>query len=200
MLKQYLSLELMLNNQKMEKGYDFSFNQYCDALKKHIKIDLNNNFKDLFVKNFLRRYFTLDNAFDDYDIFFDYLENAFETILPIYERRYLFILSVNEKDLLENAESEQITDTTGTQSSKAHSKNYGSQFPSELINHDSLEYANTGSVADSEGSGDSTGHSKTTTKNTVGSRLDRAEKFLSLQMNIFNDLIDEFKNLFVLVY
>lgn len=216
LLKQYLSLDLMLNNEKMLKGYDFTFKQYCNALNNHIPIQLNETFKDLFIRNFLRRYFYVSTIADDYDLFFDYLESEFAVILPVYEKRYNLINSLTDADLFETTDTESITDSNGKANSQnttdsnssAESKSYGSEFPEEIVDYDSINYSNSGTHTESSGTGknvsnsdsNNTEHSETKVKNKFGNRLDRSEMYLRLQMNIFDDLLNEFKNLFIMIY
>ena len=210
----------MLKNEKLLKGYDFTFSQYCNALNEHIKIELDKDFKNLFIRNFLKRYFYVNTIADDYDLFFDYMETEFETVLPLYEKQYLLIKSLKDEDLFENAES--TTDSNGkantknkttsktTNKSDANSKSFGSRFPEEIVNHDSINYSDSGNHTESEGNGqtdtdgttdsDSTNENHVVFKNKVGSRLDRTERFIQLQTNIFNNLLNEFKDLFIMIY
>ena len=214
----------MFKNQPLLKGYDYSYSQYVEQLKTHININLDTEFKDLFSKKFYTRYQSVNTIMDNFDDFFAMLEAEFQMILPLYEKKYLYIKSLNDGDLYEtaHAESETVTDgtqnstanssqkstTNSSQKSKANSKSYGSGFPSEMIDHDSLEYATDGTTSKSDGEGtsksdsqtDSQTDSKTTSKNTVGSRIDRMEKMLYLQQNIFEECVNQFKKLFIMIY
>ena len=212
MFKQSLALELLLENQKMERGFDFSFKQYTEQLKKHITIELDENFINLFVKKFYSRYNSIDTIMDEFDTFFAMLETEFEIILPIYEKKFLIIQSINDDDLKDTSTLESETISKGTnkqkseESSSASSKSFASSFPAELINHDSLEYASDGTHSNSSGNGNSssegenTADSKTLTTNKVGSRLDRMERYLTLQQNVIESCVDEFKKLFIMIY
>ena len=200
MIKQMLSLEMLLNNVKMEQGYDFSFNQYCEQLKKHITFPIDEKFKDLFCKKFFSRYNSVDTIMDNFDTYIAMLESDFEIILPLYEKKFLYIQSLNNDDLFETAKAESETTANSSQNSSAKSKSFGSSFPSEMIDHDSLEYATDGTHSISEGDGSSKSNSKTVTKNTVGSRLDRLEKMIQAQQNVIEDCVNEFKHLFIMIY
>ena len=199
-----LSLEMLLNGEKMNQGFDFSFSQYCEQLKKHIDIELDSSFEDLFVKKFYTRFNSVDTIADNFDNYIAMLETEFSIVLPLYNKKYLYIKNLAESDLLEGAvsESESETNADSSQKSNAKSNSFGSSFPSEMVNHDSLEYATDGTHSTSEGDGSSQSNSKvkTTTKNTVGSRLDRMDKMLSLQQNVIEDCVNEFKKLFIMIY
>lgn len=212
MIKQMLSLEMLLNNEKMNQGFDFSFSQYVEQLKKHIEIPLDEEFKDLFARKFYTRYNSVQTIMDNFDNYIAMLETEFAVILPIYNKKYLIIKSLNDSDLYDNAIFDSTTKSTGNnensseQSSNAKSKSFGSSFPSEMVSHDSLEYATDGTHSTSEGSGSSKSSGKQQTEsethstNKVGSRLDRMRKFTELQQNVFEDCLNQFKRLFIMIY
>lgn len=228
MLKQYLAYELMTSGETMLKGYDFTFKQYCEALQKHIPDGLDTVFIKRFVQNFFKRYSTVKTVADDFDIFFAFLETEFETVLPLYERQFLLINDLTFADLIETSEYESTTDSnsnaennssskndsTTKNESSAESKSFGSRFPEQIVNHDSINFSDSGTHSDSSGNGkttvDSSGtgkttgktnsHSVTKNKNAVGSRIDRSERFLALQVNVINEALNAFKDLFIMIY
>lgn len=204
MFKQSLAFEMMMKNEKMERGFDFSFSQYVEQLKSHINISLDKDFINLFAKKFFSRYNSVDTIMDEFDTFFAMLETDFEIILPLYEKSFLAVKSISNDDLKESSllETESVSKGKSSENSSANSKSFASSFPAEMINHDSLEYASDGTHSNSSGSGNSSSETESNTKTTnqVGSRVDRIERFLSAQQNVIEKCVDEFKKLFIMIY
>lgn len=192
MLKQILALDLMLDKAELQKGYDYSYNQYVEKLKSKINITVDEKFFNLFCRRFYEYFNTCDTVFDDIDLFFEALNTDAEIYLPMYEKLYMAVMNINSEDLKVNDTMHTVQN--GNQSSSAEA--YSAQFPEQLVNHKSLEYATDGSI--SSGSGKS--EQVTDVTSATGSRLDNMEKLIESQKNIINECIYKFKHLFVLIY
>ena len=192
MLKQYLSLKMLIEDKKPERGYDFSFNQYVNEIQTLIPTTIDLAFKKQFSNKFFSRFKDVTIASDDYDTFFSMLESDFEIILPLYEKKFLAVKNLSIEDLQEHSKST----SKSKQASDSKAKSFSSSFPAEMIETDSLQYASDGTHSMTEGKGTA----ETQTDVWLGNKLDKIQDLLSSQRNIIDEAVNEFKHLFIMIY
>lgn len=192
MFKQLLYCNLYFKNKPLNLGYDFSFQQYVDEIKSYIDSSYNEEFVNKFASKFYSRYVTTNINIDDTFNWQEILKSEFKTILDLYNDKYNTIDNINITDLQNN----DTNNGTSTSNANSNSEGYNSQYPEQLINHNSLEYASDGNVANTSSSSTTT----TATSSKTGNRLDKIQLYLDAKYNIIEEAVNQFKHLFILIY